>query len=70
MAEVFTRIRLGYKLVSAKLEWNVKMPFLHATENRGSKIDSPCFSTQETEDQWQMMLLNEKKEIAIFKGNE
>ena len=66
MAEFFTRIRLGYKLVTAKLEWNVKMPFLHATENQGSKIDSPCFSTQETEIQWQMMLLNEKKEIAIY----
>ena len=67
MTNVFNWIRLGYKLVSAKLEWNVQMPFLHTTE-QGNIEGSPFITTQETEDQWQLVLCDEEKEIEIHVG--
>ena len=67
MTNVFNSIRLGYKLVSAKLEWNVQMPFLHTTE-QGNIEGSPFITTQETEDQWQLVLCDEGKEIEIHVG--
>jgi hypothetical protein len=59
MAEVFNKIRPGYKLVTAKLEWKFEMPFLYTTDTKTTKgftIRSRFFSSpdlQETGDQWQ-----------------
>ena len=67
MAEVFSWIRPGYELVNAKLEWNVRVPFMETTDGNGKQINSPSFKSQETpERKWILRLYDEKTRIIIY----
>ena len=76
MAEVFNKIRPGYKLVTANLDWNFQMPFLRTQDTKSTKgIRSRFFSSpdpQETGDQWQLELHDDEEQIRInvFLSNE
>jgi hypothetical protein len=72
MANVFNSTRLGYKLVSAKFEWNVKVPYHTRDTETKQGIRSPLFSSPETSDTWQLEL-NDKRDslqINVFLKNE
>ena len=64
MANVFNSTRLGYKLVSAKFEWNVKVPYTRDTETKQG-IRSPLFSSPETSDTRQLELNDERESLRI-----
>ena len=57
MAGVFNWIRLGYELVSVKLQWNVQVPFLNTTEgNVQHFLISHLLSPQQTPKRWRLQL--------------
>jgi speckle-type POZ protein len=66
MAGVFNWIRPGYELVNVKLQWNVKLPFLHTADGRGQRLVSPLFSPQETPNsKWKLQVADETTQIEI-----
>ncbi len=61
MAEVFSWIRPGYELVNARLEWNVRVPFMQTRDGNGKQINSPSFKSQETQgNRWVVSLYDLK----------
>ena len=61
MAEVFNWIRPGYELVNAKLEWNVRVPFMQTADGNGKQINSSFFKSQKTpKRKWVLNLYDEK----------
>ena len=68
MAEVFNWIRPGYELVTVRLQWNVKVPFLKTIIiNREVRaLSSELFSPQETPNsKWDLMMYDEVRQIGI-----
>ena len=65
MANVFNSTRLGYKLVSAKFEWNVKVPYHTRDTETKQGIRSPLFSSPESLDTWQIELNDEREILKI-----
>jgi speckle-type POZ protein len=66
MAGVFNWIRPGYELVNVKLQWNVKLPFLHTADGRGQRLVSPLFSPQETPNsKWKLQVADKTTQIEI-----
>jgi speckle-type POZ protein len=63
MAEVFSWIRPGYELVNAKVEWNVRVPFMQTTDGNGKQIDSPSFKSQETQERKWILSLYDVKPV-------
>jgi speckle-type POZ protein len=66
MAGVFNWIRLGYELVSVKLQWNVQVPFLHTADGNGETLESSLFCQQETPNsKWKLLVYDKTTEILI-----
>jgi speckle-type POZ protein len=68
MAEKFKWFRSDYKLVKAKFEWNVQVPFLQiSNRSTGETLKSPLFPTPEIPNRkWALEVLDKKTEIAIL----
>jgi hypothetical protein len=66
MAEIFNWFRPGYDLVTVRLQWKVKVPFLQTADRNDKVFLSPLFFPQETPNsKWVLRVNYSKTQIAI-----